>query len=257
MPSRTILPILLIIFMALTPVSRLSAQPTKTDYIKSFGGLIFYLSMEYGWRDNIIPEEPRFTESNSVDKYFRSQWRWHDDNLDQAGSMGDFMLYRVFIGSGFWTPLFSKSGYMPMFLTNLQVLAINGVLTNAVKALVGRQRPSAYYETWEPADDDNLSFYSGHTSFAFAMGTSAAYMLTESHPQHKTLIWATTLTLATGTGYLRIAADKHYMSDVIVGAVMGTLVGYWVPRYRQSPFMPTITPSQAPGNSGVILSWGF
>lgn len=257
MPRHNILTVLLIIFMALTSVSRLSAQPTKTDYINSFGGLIFYLSMEYGWRDKITPEKPRFTDQNNGDKYFRSRLRWNDDKLDRAGSMSDFMLYRVFIASSIWTPLFSKSDYMPMFLTNLQVLAINGVMTNTVKALVGRQRPSAHYETWEPEDDDNLSFYSGHTSFAFAMGTSAAYMISESNPQHKTLIWATALTLATGTGYLRIAADKHYMSDVVVGAIMGTLVGYWVPRYRQSPFMPSVSSSQVPGNSVVILSWGF
>ena len=30
-------------------------------------------------------------------------------------------------------------------------------------------------------------------------------------------------------GYLRIAADKHYLSDVTVGAVLGTLIGAGIP----------------------------
>ena len=39
-------------------------------------------------------------------------------------------------------------------------------------------------------------------------------------------IWTTSLGLATLTGYFRIAADKHYFTDIIAGAMVGTLVGY-------------------------------
>jgi membrane-associated phospholipid phosphatase len=31
--------------------------------------------------------------------------------------------------------------------------------------------------------------------------------------------------LATGVAYLRIAADQHYLTDVVAGAVIGGLVG--------------------------------
>ena len=43
------------------------------------------------------------------------------------------------------------------------------------------------------------------------------------------LVWGTGLGLATFTGYLRIAADKHYFTDVVVGAAFGSLVGFLVP----------------------------
>ncbi len=257
MHNRPILQYLLIIGLAFSVSSRLSAQPTTSDYVKSIGGLAFYLSMEYGWHDKITPKNPRFTEPKSVDKYFRSKLRWKKANLEHASSIADIMLKPVFIASGLWTPLLSKGKYMPMFLTHLQVISITGVLTNTVKGIVGRQRPYAYYGTLDPEDDDNLSFFSGHTSFTFAIGSATAYMLSESHPRHKTLIWSTAMTMAAATGYLRIAGDKHYMSDVVIGATVGLWVGYWVPRYSGSPFMPAISSSQETGNRVVNFSWGF
>ena len=42
-------------------------------------------------------------------------------------------------------------------------------------------------------------------------------------------IWASGLTLAGVTGYLRIAGDKHYFTDVVTGAVVGSFVGFAVP----------------------------
>jgi membrane-associated phospholipid phosphatase len=44
--------------------------------------------------------------------------------------------------------------------------------------------------------------------------------------------------LATGTAYLRIAADRHWLSDVIVGMLTGVAVGIAVPLL----FHPTSTP---------------
>jgi membrane-associated phospholipid phosphatase len=43
------------------------------------------------------------------------------------------------------------------------------------------------------------------------------------------LACVTTLTMATATRTLRIAADKHYASDVIVGAGVGFSSGYLLP----------------------------
>ena len=42
-------------------------------------------------------------------------------------------------------------------------------------------------------------------------------------------MWAAGLTLATLTGYLREAADKHYLSDVLTGAAVGAAVGWAIP----------------------------
>ena len=42
-------------------------------------------------------------------------------------------------------------------------------------------------------------------------------------------------TLAAGVGYLRIAADQHYLTDILVGAAVGGLMGWAIPRIFHSP----------------------
>ncbi len=79
----------------------------------------------------------------------------------------------------------------------------------AVKTLVHRTRPCA------PdcgIDDPSQSFYSAHTALAFQAigGPRLAFVLP----------------LAIGTGGLRIAADKHYLTDVLTGAAVGWAVSH-------------------------------
>ena len=75
------------------------------------------------------------------------------------------------------------------------------------------------------SENSYKSFFSGHTSTAFAIGTSTAKMLTNYSDIDKKLVWISALGLASSTGYFRIAADKHYFSDVFVGAIVGSLIG--------------------------------
>ena len=43
------------------------------------------------------------------------------------------------------------------------------------------------------------------------------------------LAWGVGGAVAAVTAYLRIAADKHWLTDVIVGAVVGAGIGFAVP----------------------------
>jgi membrane-associated phospholipid phosphatase len=76
-----------------------------------------------------------------------------------------------------------------------------------VKALVHRQRPCAPSDCG--SDSPDFSFYSAHTALAFS---------TLGGPR-----LAVSLPLAIGTGGLRIAAGKHYLTDVLTGAAVGAL----------------------------------
>jgi membrane-associated phospholipid phosphatase len=55
------------------------------------------------------------------------------------------------------------------------------------------------------------------------------------------LVWLVGLTSASATGYLRIAADRHYLTDVIGGAVLGAAAGLTVPLLmrRNVELLPT------------------
>ena len=108
------------------------------------------------------------------------------------------------------------------------------------KLAFARERPEVHFRS--PADraalkssEDNLSFYSGHTTFAFALAASTATVATMRRYRLAPVVWVAGMLLASTTGYLRIAADKHYATDVITGAVMGTAMGVGIPYLAHRP----------------------
>jgi len=118
-------------------------------------------------------------------------------------------------------------------------LGVTMVLGEAVKGAVGRARPfeRRCVEGWPLRECEGpegfASFYSLHSAVAFtSAGFSCAMHL--EHGLHGDLgadvaACSASLVGASMVGLLRIVADRHYLSDVIVGAVMGLLVGYLVP----------------------------
>ena len=146
---------------------------------------------------------------------------------DYAGNISDLLLYGIFVGgipfSSFY--LKSQNSAHELLLINLEILSINGLITNFVKYTTNRQRPYSFYTSKEDNDESYKSFFSGHTSTAFAVGTSTAKMFSKYSNINNRTIWISSLGLATATGYLRIAADKHYFTDVLTGAIVGSLIG--------------------------------
>jgi membrane-associated phospholipid phosphatase len=117
----------------------------------------------------------------------------------------------------------------------IQTAVLSAVLNQTVKFIVGRERPFVHVLsedqkllTAQP-DDNNLSFYSGHTNLAFALVVSAGTVAELRGYKHRAWIWAVGLPLATTVPLLRMAADKHYLSDVATGALLGSAFGVAVP----------------------------
>lgn len=117
----------------------------------------------------------------------------------------------------------------------VEAILVNGALNEMVKATVGRPRPWVYDR---PASDGEVgrassytSFYSAHTSAAFAAGISYAYTYALRHPEGvgRWFVLGGVLALGSGVGALRVATSAHFPSDVLVGAAAGTAVGVIVP----------------------------
>ncbi|CAN5176713.1 hypothetical protein BH09MYX1_BH09MYX1_48710 [soil metagenome] len=120
-------------------------------------------------------------------------------------------------------------------LVVVETVILAADMNQAVKFAVQRERPLAYAlapqdkgSTAQPSDN-NLSFYSGHTSLAFSLATSTGMVASLRGYSFAPLIWGVGLPLAAFEGYLRIAADKHYLTDVITGALFGAAFGIAVP----------------------------
>lgn len=111
------------------------------------------------------------------------------------------------------------------------------LLNQALKLLVGRQRPYAFFkhDVGYSESEDNLSFYGGHTSFAFSVVAATVTVASMRGYAGVGIVAGVGFTLAACVGYLRIAADQHYLSDILVGAAVGGLVGWAIPRVFHSP----------------------
>jgi len=84
-----------------------------------------------------------------------------------------------------------------------------GFIIFATKETIRRSRPLS--------EDEKDSFPSGHSAFAFTMAT----IMGHQYPKLRIPLYL----MAAGTGFSRVYLGRHYPSDVLVGAVIGTLVG--------------------------------
>ena len=83
--------------------------------------------------------------------------------------------------------------------------------------------------------DDDLSFYSGHTTEAVSLAVAAGTVSSLRGYRLAPLVWSAGLPIALTSGYLRIAGDRHYFTDVLVGAIAGASVGLLVPYVFHRP----------------------
>lgn len=125
-----------------------------------------------------------------------------------------------------------------------QTLFTVGAITELTKVTVKRVRPYAYAADPTRAEqlprDARKSFFSGHTSAAFAAAVFAAKVFEDYNPDSRLrpIVWGGTLTLASAVGVWRVTAGKHFPSDVLVAAVVGSAVGYAIPSIHKKPAPP-------------------
>jgi membrane-associated phospholipid phosphatase len=133
------------------------------------------------------------------------------------------------------------------------------VLNNIVKIAAARERPDVHARTPEEREanhqpSDNVSFYSGHTTLAFALATSAGTIASMRGYRLAPVMWVTGLALASISGYLRVAADRHYATDVLTGALIGSAIGFSVPYFFHRGRDQGWQVTAAPASRGATLS---
>jgi membrane-associated phospholipid phosphatase len=108
-------------------------------------------------------------------------------------------------------------------------------VTQLTKLLVGRERPFVHALSPDqkaltaPSFRNNASFFSGHASEAFALAAASGTISEMRGYRWATVTWSIGGAIAATTAYLRIAADRHWLTDVVVGAVVGAGLGFAIP----------------------------
>ncbi len=177
--------------------------------------------------------EARWTTPGALDRGIRDSLHLKENSRENAALCSDVLYLGAATGSflaALTLPESSPGRRTDNIIHVWNSLSYTIVLTQAAKMTFARERPYSYFES-DPGSklhgyDAYRSFFSGHTSITFAGTFSLAALLSQSagSQREKALYFTAAALLGGLTGYLRIAADRHYFTDVIAGAGAGALV---------------------------------
>jgi len=150
-----------------------------------------------------------------------------------------------------------------------EAIVLGGVLAEGLQMTIGRARPS--HDITDPrdfrfakgfSDDAYTSLPSAHVTVAFAAATAATIETRRSWPGASRYVIPIAYGAAALAGASRMYKNKHWASDVVAGAGLGTYSAVLVDRYNRGHpdniferiFLPK---SVLPESRGVALVWSL
>jgi membrane-associated phospholipid phosphatase len=162
----------------------------------------------------------------------------------------------------------SKDVAIQLSLINAETFAVIEFLNLGVSNLIPRRRPESAECDPNTRYDPHCvkSFWSGHTANVFA---GAALICVEHGAlplyggKADEIACGTALAAASAVGVLRITANDHHASDVVVGAAVGAAAGYLMPRLlhfrskKSRDRFGYLIPAAAPRGGGLtyVKTW--
>jgi membrane-associated phospholipid phosphatase len=146
----------------------------------------------------------------------------------------------------------------------VQTTLLSSAAANLAKESIHRYRPYVFnpdltYEE-KTARDPGKAFFSSAATYAFARAVFLSTVFSEYNPDSrwKPVVWAGSLGTAAVVGYLRYESGLHYPSDVVVGAIVGSAIGYAVPRlHRAGSRGVNVTPIASGAVAGARVEFRF
>jgi membrane-associated phospholipid phosphatase len=209
------------------------------------GGALAIVLSEKVFKDDLAPATCRWCEPLAFDGAMRDALVWRDTGR------ADWMSYTTVGGVAAVGVAELRSSDDALDLAESALAAVTA--GQIAKFTVGRERPFVHFAAPGRVheNDDDVSFFSSHTALAFSLATTAGVLASRHHDRLAPWIWGGGMTLAAATGYLRIAADRHWTTDVLVGAAAGAAAGWLVPKLHEHDL------SVVPTASGVALTGTF
>ncbi len=197
-------------------------------------GLAWIVS-EAALKPTLAASECRWCSPPGFDASVRNAVVW--GNTARANLLSNFNVYVLSPVVGFGLLIVSDhdAGWARLLDDTIPIaesIVIGQSLTQIIKFSVGRQRPYAHYgpQGQTTGSDDNTSFTSGHSALGFSITASAGMICHWRHYRIEPYVWGAGIALSLSTEYLRMGADKHYLSDVVIGGAVGFATGMIVPR---------------------------
>ena len=203
-------------------------------------------------RDDLEPSKCRWCDGrapgsvNAVDDWFRTALRRQDTGP------ANFTSYVLAFGAApvsaaaFTVIAAVTDNRGSEALVDIVLVAEGGfsamLVTEVLESVTLRTRP--YVHAIENDDDRAAviartgafhSFPAGHVVEAFGVAAASGVVASMRGYRLAPLVWVCGLMFGAATAYTRMAADRHYFTDVLAGAAIGTVVGGGVPLLFHRP----------------------
>ena len=199
-----------------------------------------------------FPLDPQ--EVNSFDRPFMAPYSKTLDDLSLVPAIAVALSPAVLLTQ-------PSSEYLTIGLMYIESFAITYGSKELIKFLVHRERPYMYDANTPMSlvqdEEHNESFLSGHTALAFNGASFASYVFCKYNPDSKWKIpvIAASYSLAAATAAMRVASGCHFVTDVLAGAALGTVIGIAVPALHTLPAKENVTVSASP--FGLVFSKSY
>lgn len=188
----------------LASAAKTAATAPQTWAPIAFAGLLIGADVDNQWSADIAENQKIFGDDAK---------KVSDDLLDVASA--------AYLVTALLAPSDTFADKAKGLAVGASTMILDGALTTGVKNLVGRERPDG-------ANDKSMP--SGHTSMASSRTAMAIHNLNAMDLPE---FWRQTATwslhgVAVGTGLARVEAEKHHLSDVLVGYALGQFVAQFM-----------------------------
>jgi hypothetical protein len=179
--------------------------------------------------------------AHPADQTFNARLRSHYDAVNNAFAPGKYFgntpeQVGMSLGTYAWGRLRHQPKVSHLGMDLLQAQVMSEILVQPLKFITQRQRPDL---------SDHHSFPSGHAAVTFATAT-----VIERHLGWKKSVLG--YTIASYVAASRLHDNRHYLSDVIFGAAVGTIAGNAVVHHQPDNW--TFAPVKVPGGVAVLVS---
>jgi membrane-associated phospholipid phosphatase len=158
----------------------------------------------------------------------------------------------------------TSNDFFKLSFLYLETLSIMGVIGTSSTYFVDRYRPYTY--TSETPMDRRTSkvarnsFFSGHVEMVSAPLFFIAKVYSDYYPESnvKWVFYGIAASVTTFTAYTRLKGGDHFPSDILLGALVGSLSGILVPEFHKNRNSDlSVLPYSDEMAKGISLSYKF
>lgn len=245
--STPLVGLLALLILLLAPAARADAPhplayDLRVDLPITLIGASFWLGTSAA-QEALTPERCHWCRDNAFDRNARDALRWRHPL--RAGTTSDVLVSAAIpvatLGGLALARYLDHGDMRDSWVDALIVLeagAVAVVLNQIIKLAVARERPYVHNNAFagqQRGAFERGSFYSSHANIAFVLASSAGMVASLRGYRGAPVIWSVGMAAASVAGYARVAGDFHYLSDVLVGAALGSLVGMGLPWLMHRP----------------------